>query len=51
MGNSFSAPDYVQTIDSFAESDKLTTANIPEISTFLRLSQNFGNVFGESTLA
>jgi hypothetical protein len=51
MGNSFSAPDYVQTIDSFAESNKLTKANSDEVNTFFRLSQSFANVFGESTLA
>jgi len=39
MGNSFSAPDYVQTIDSFAEEDSsLGKSNSDEIDTFLKLS-------------
>jgi hypothetical protein len=52
MGGKFSAPEYVKQIDSYAEGDlTLTTDNINELDLFYQLSENFGNVFGESTLA
>jgi len=52
MGGKFSAPEYVKQIDSYAEGELvLTTDSIKELDLFFQMSENFGNVFGESTLA